>query len=525
MSFFSIFSDIFDNLFRATNPEVKAKQVLRKLENDLRNQQPSIYKNGLLLSTVGEAFALAYQHTKIIDNILSSTLFSEDQQLNNKYAGLLISTGFTPDQRNIYESLSYENRKKDAQAMGYKRHWEDEHRQKLENTIKILKGQEFKQIEKILNGLELLKDLCRFNFVSAIHQFDRSFVPDNSNYLKHFEAIPIASLEDVFIDLYYIVANLEITSSTARAIILLEEQRRGKSSDDKDSDKILISLRKISMIFKRILSPENLTKLISLIKHEIEPKLTNANYEKKYINNFTEKLQNQFMLDDQRIRTELQDNLISIEVKSLFDNKPLKELYGYNNDLSNLLVRFGSKNLLWITPMQILKTFMTYYFIEPIQNFLNGIIVEGFFNNPTFKSDFSASVFACNEAITRMQNFEEAFAKNGDFDLALIKSYANEGRQNPDLLKKLAQLIDSANIKAYEILESVVQSFSDLRICIDNILIDSKMAKPEQISNIKVLFMSSRNRDSADILEKDFSFWKNFIDIMRNYVIITKKDK
>ena len=74
-------------------------------------------------------------------------------------------------------------------------------------------------------------------------------------------------------------------------------------------------------------------------------------------------------------------------------------------------------------------------------------------------------------------------------------------------------------------MDSVVQSFSDLRICIDNILIDSKMAKPEQISNIKVLFMSSRNRDSADILEKDFSFWKNFIDIMRNYVIISKKDK
>lgn len=525
MSFFSIFTDIFDNLFRGTNPEVKAKQVLRKYENDLRNLQPCIYKNGLLLSSVGEAFVLAYQHTKIIDNIISTTLFSEDQHLNNKYAGLLISTGFTPEQRTLYEGLSYDNCKKDAQAMGYKYHWADEQRQKLENVIKILNGQEFKKIEIILNGLELLKDLCRFNFVSAIHQFDRSFAPDSSNYNKHFEPIPIASLEDVFIDLYYIVANLEITSSTARAIILLDEQRRGKSLDENETDKILTSLKKLSMIFKKILSADNLTKLISLIKHETEPKLTCANYDNKYINNFSEKLQNQFMLDDQRIKTELQDNLISIEVKSLFGNRPLKELYGYNNDLSNLLVRFGSKNLLWITPMQILKTFMTYYFIEPVQNFLNGIIVEGFFNNTTFKSDFSASVFACNEAINRLQNFEEAFAKNGDFDLALIKSYANEGRQNPDLLKKLSQLIDNANIKAYDILDSVVQSFSDLRICIDNILIDSKMAKPEQISNIKVLFMSSRNRDSADILEKDFSFWKNFIDIMRNYVIISKKDK
>ena len=40
----------------------------------------------------------------------------------------------------------------------------------------------------------------------------------------------------------------------------------------------------LSMIFKKILSADNLTKLISLIKHETEPKLTCANYDKKYIN-------------------------------------------------------------------------------------------------------------------------------------------------------------------------------------------------------------------------------------------------
>ena len=45
MSFFSIFSDFFDSLFRSSSPEAKAKQALKKVESDLKSSQPAIYKN------------------------------------------------------------------------------------------------------------------------------------------------------------------------------------------------------------------------------------------------------------------------------------------------------------------------------------------------------------------------------------------------------------------------------------------------------------------------------------------------
>ena len=50
-----------------------------------------------------------------------------------------------------------------------------------------------------------------------------------------------------------------------------------------------------------------------------------------------------------------------------------------------------------------------------------------------------------------------------------------------------------------------------------------KKKKPasEIISNLKVLMMSSRNRDNTDLLEKQHANWEIFFEIMKNYAIIT----
>ena len=49
---------------------------------------------------------------------------------------------------------------------------------------------------------------------------------------------------------------------------------------------------------------------------------------------------------------------------------------------------------------------------------------------------------------------------------------------------------------------------------------DAKKPSGEIISNLKILMMSSRNREKTMFLEQKINNWKLFFDIMKNYVII-----
>ena len=51
-----------------------------------------------------------------------------------------------------------------------------------------------------------------------------------------------------------------------------------------------------------------------------------------------------------------------------------------------------------------------------------------------------------------------------------------------------------------------------------------KKPSSEIISNLKVLMMSSRNRDNTNFLEANYEKWNIFFEIMKNYVIINTGD-
>lgn len=524
MSFFSIIIDFFNSIFRSSSPEVQRKQALKKIETEIKSVQPPIYKTGFLLPAIGEVFFILFKNTKIINEILTSTLFSEDLQRNDKYSDFLVSTGFSTELRGILNSLSLEERLKDAlEDSSGKNNWEVEQRKKLDKLQKSLRDANFQQIERVINGLEQLYDICRFNYLSAIHQFNRGFVPDSSDDMPNFETIPEASLEDVFMDLYYLTANFEITTSVARAIIALKEHKTNAILLEEETNQIMTALKKISSSLKKVLSPEIMKKLLILIKKDPNLTIPTGTYNHKPVQKYAERLKETFTVDEQRIRTKKQDNEIAREVQSLFGSRPLIEVLGYNNELNRMLQADNIQPLLLVSPVQILKTFLTYYYTDSIVSFFNGIVIEGFFTNESYKSAFSSTVFAATEAKIKIHDFEGCFAKDGELDLALIKSYIKERRQNPDLLKKIVQMVETANRKAKELLEEVVPAIAELTQIIDALFIDVKKAKPEFISNLKILFISSRNRDNVDSLEKDFFEWKNLLEIMRNYVIIKKE--
>ena len=56
MAFFQSLVEFIETVFLSSNPDVKMKLDIKKIENDLKLIKPEIYKNGQVTANFGNAF-------------------------------------------------------------------------------------------------------------------------------------------------------------------------------------------------------------------------------------------------------------------------------------------------------------------------------------------------------------------------------------------------------------------------------------------------------------------------------------
>ena len=144
--------------------------------------------------------------------------------------------------------------------------------------------------------------------------------------------------------------------------------------------------------------------------------------------------------------------------------------------------------------------------------------VEG--SGRKYKSDFSSIVYNAVESSGHIASFEQSFTKGQPNDTLLMTGYLRDSRTNPDFLKNLTQMINNINKEAKKLIQSEVSAIYQLWQKLQELIPDSKKPQPELVSNLKVLFISPRNRDNAEFLETNFPQWSIFLDVMKNYAII-----
>ncbi|MBR4012144.1 MAG: hypothetical protein IKI98_04910, partial [Spirochaetaceae bacterium] len=147
-------------------------------------------------------------------------------------------------------------------------------------------------------------------------------------------------------------------------------------------------------------------------------------------------------------------------------------------------------------------------------------VVEGFFNNPQYKTDFSSIVFTCSECEKRIQEFEESFNKDGKNNIALMTGYLHDSHTDQSFMKSLNNMITSVNLEAKNLIQRESVYIFQLQKKLAELIPDARKTAPEHIENLRVLFTSPRNKDNFEFLETSFSKWNIFLDIMRNYAII-----
>ena len=102
----------------------------------------------------------------------------------------------------------------------------------------------------------------------------------------------------------------------------------------------------------------------------------------------------------------------------------------------------------------------------------------------------------------------------------MIEGYIRDAHKDPDFFKKLEMNVNNINAQASKLISREINSLNKLSKHLELLIQDAKKPASEIISNLKVLMMSSRNRDNSDLLEKQYPKWEIFFEIMKNYAII-----
>lgn len=525
MGFIKTLTDLFESLFKRSSPEVQKKQQMKKLEQEIREFQPSICRNGMLLPNFGEAIYALYKNTRPLDNLFAVTVSPNDMQRQRRFEAQLIVTGYPMKDQEVLESLSFEKRKAEVLAENQNPDRIYLHQRKeLERLIKSLNTDGFKKMDSDLLSLRQLVEFCRYNYTPFLQAFDANFIPADLMYKPNYKEIPASTAQNLLEDLYYQASGLSITTTTADAVIALAQLRKGSELTEDEKKSYLGNLKKINYILTKILNSEKLKTLIRMCRQDLAYEPNVAQYSGSPRQDFANMLQTRFDADEQRIKTEIQDETISDKVSALFPDIPLEEVGSYNQSYNGLLQAEVSMAFKWILPMRILKTFLHVYLPEGAKGLLNDIVIEGFFNNPAYKSSFSSIVFSAINAEKEILEFEESFGADKKHSIAVLESYIKDSKKYKDFFKKLEKMVQSINDDAHKVLQAVCTSLASLSRQLGELLADAKKPSSEIISNLKVLMMSSRNRDNTNFLESNYEKWNIFFEIMKNYVIINSGD-
>ena len=525
MSFIQTISEFLESIFKRSSPEVQKKQQLKKLEAELREFQPVIYKNGNLQPNFAEAIYNLYKNTKALDDLFINTVSSSDIPRQHRFEAQLILTGYSPEYQVIIENLSFESRKEEImnELTNPDRIYIHQKTQ-CEKVLKELNSENFRRIDKDILDLRQLVDFCHIMFVPILQVFDLNFKPADFTYKPNYTEIPITKAVNLLEDLYYQISGMKITTSSADQVIAIAQLRKGSMLSNEESNVYVSALKKINYIITKILPADRLKSLIRMAKQNITYEPEVASYTGSPRQEFANIFQERFDADEQRIKSEIQDEQITSEVSALFKNNPVDTLFGYNQESNIMLQPTISLSFQWILPMRILKTFLRIYLSEGVKSLLNDIVIEGFFNNPTYKSVFSTTVYAAINASSKIQDFEDSFGNDQRNSIAVMQSYVKDSHKDKDFFRKLEKMVVTTNNEAHELMQAIVANLHTLYKNLEELLADAKKPSSEIISNLKVLMISSRNKENTNNLEIQYPDWKIFFEIMKNYVIINSGD-
>ncbi|MGL4982670.1 MAG: DUF5312 family protein [Treponemataceae bacterium] len=498
----------------SSKEDLDEKKKLKQIDYSLNHNSFGLYNKGILLPSFGECLEILIDSLRIIAPI-TSLLFAKKTDLGkNIYLNMLLETGIPSDIKDFITKISYSEREDELISHGFSPSILEIQQTYLDTILTEFEtSEQLHEIAKILVSMNQLHDLALYDFLKVLRLFS-----SHSSENSHDKPLPvnILSLEPFFKEYYAIIHNFKATASLARALCALQSLKTDAVIGDQEKDLITHALTKIHTITAKILSPEFVQKILCMIHQNPEFEPETNEYDNNFIEIFTNKLQENYLIDTSKIKEKILENQFAGEVKALFGEKQIQEVGFYNKQNSNFLLQKKLPNFTYIRAMQLLKTFATIFLSEQKTEILKKLQIEGFFANTTERDTFSHILHNCLEIESAIAQFEKSLELGGESDFSLISQFLNTAKNDSDMAN-VKNKISTINTNAKNLLDAQIQNLDALLQLIITIYADAKLPRPATILNIKLLFSSTRNKARAEELEKSIPLWQNFIQTITAY--------
>jgi hypothetical protein len=482
-------------------------------------QDPPLLINMQVEASFCTAIFTLFKNVYAVRKLLEETVCNPNQLLAEKYCAKLFMTGFDAETKTLYSALSYDSLRNEIVNAGEEhqhREWQIEQQlHHLDAFLERLSTDPFYKIEKVITMLKVLYDVCCFPYEETISLFYPSFQPEYKVASPDMQAVPLNSLKTFLTDFYYLTANFTVTKSLAFALVALYELWPLRGSQ---ANLIVKHLKLINGMLKRTLSPPTLLGLYRILcddSNVILPARTDKN---DALALFITDVSESFKRTQKRIQYDLLDEKMLPLVNETFGDNALESIVGYNKKVSDTLTAICAYSFFWVTPLEILNTFLKHHFTEDTRKFLEMLCLEGLFWNNSYHSNLAKLVGQCSRAHERIVKLERGFSARGGRYYEIFDLVNNLGTLRAAVSPEhMTGLVEEANNEAQTIVQEEFTHFFNLLSRVTDLIHDADRFEPSFVSNIKALLSSRENNSRWVRLKEGMPGWAHSLDFMKAY--------
>jgi hypothetical protein len=461
-----------------------------------------------------------YQQCLTLRTVLESTIFAPDEKKALLFLNYFIDCNLPPEIASKKEKFTKEaiwqkmiesdNPNKTIKSI------QDEFTMYKNNFVKS----KMPKFESEYYALYRLYSLASFYFESLFSKFDADFISGSASSACYSPATTDELVNDIS-DIYYLISLLPPKTDLSNAFTKLY----ARISEENSKALAKTATQAVNSIYKIVsdeLPPDKLITLAKFISENPKLRLPVENKPFSILEKYRKEIEEKFAKTKDIIMERYSEQSQIQEIKSLFKDKTLLPINGYTEELVEAIEENNFEPIVGIQALKVTKTFVMEIYEQSIRDSINSLIVEAFFNEKDYQSEFSNRYFAANELKDFFIEFEENLSNSAGNSFRLLNAMFMKNVNSNEM--RIRKVIETVNDKIIHCNKKCAEVFYNLAVKIYEILQDYKLPKPIRINNIKQI-KGSINREYVNNLANYYGQIAKYIKIIKSFIPMNPQEK
>jgi hypothetical protein len=504
--------------------ELHKYKQLRKIWKDLKNRQLRyVDKRGNKVNALLPSRILhLYRLIQTLDDLFSLNKESEELLEDEKLLTFLITSRLDESAGADRSAFTYDRlRERVAPLEDQQQEWKKIEKE-LEQYLGQLDTERFFGFNDGCFGLEQLYSLLRYDYLSLLNQFSGS--SGDLDSAMHPSFIPTSSdqVEQELLDLYFILADFEV--SPALRTMTEDLLRYHRKNSDSNLKVLRETLDQMELFLENDLSEPIFRGLIQLVRQDpyYDPEYMKRG--RNYLEEYAKGVRERFGHNRDRLRRELLQERVELKVEKIFGEQELLSAGGYNRETDQYLAEHNFPCFSHLHPLEILKSYVQWKLTKGFLGSLKKIAEDGYFEDRNFRLHYEDAVQRCAGIGQEIEQFEQFIHGRGGLSIEDVRKMVERGGLKNREAQSIQRFVEEANGNAKKLVEKATNSLFALYREVETVLVDFRSNNPKHVSNIRVIG-GEKNSDMMEKVKASHAELGELLAVLRNYAVIYQEEK